>query len=1205
MPELIKEGPNIPIKLLDELENGRVVFFCGAGVSSGKESKLPLFGKLVNNLIKEYRVELDSSENQAKINKQYDVLLGLLEKKDRLGPLVRRNVIQQLTQEPADKKLPVHDALIRLSRINPPTNNQGVRLVTTNFDHRFIEAGVNKKFIDAAPNLPIPDTTQWRSLVHLHGIIKNDDGKNLVLTSADFGRAYLTDGWASRFIIELSRRFIIVFIGYSLEDAVMRYMSDALASERQADSQFEHAYAFISTEQSEFDNRNKVESWLSKGIEPIQYNKRNSHELLSESLYKLAEIKKNPLDFRRKQVNNIVHKVFQGEVSSEIELGVWALQDSTAAELLSSEEPLTDENNFQNFEALLNKFVDLNLFSLWTGGKKTSLFGRSNKVNFSENLDVTRIYLARWLANHLHIPQLLTVVLDHGGYLHPRFKTEIEMKLSKNNEIPKRLEHLWTVLISKCSREDRSKNYLVGRYESAKSAQIRRLIEEEVLEEIKPKLNVKKGISPIKKLLSGSNSNLNKLKPIDNCAHLKLVAITKDYWSNQEEIFTNHEFQITHAEKLAQYLEYAINLAELADSKLDECEIYRGQIYKQESYKYSQLSELHYLIDLVLDCYSKLVNLDKQRAKNLLQRWADSPLLLCRRLALHSITGDKNVKISIARKLLLAGNKPGIWDLEMRQEVLRFLQLSGKHFSCKFKFDIENLILQQQPNELIYHSPSIVNAERIKRLIHLKGSGVSLGKQAMDFLRDIPEDRISELSETRYPLSFEKLNVVELVDGLDQNQFTHSQMIELTQYHPEKFAKALQILTKKDRWDKRNWSYILDIFNPSNSNESKSFQLHLHLFKTLKRAPISFFNINGPGIGILEKSLAQIFSQDNEKEFLNIWKFTWDRVSNDEVSPSEYSYDFFQLSRIHPAGKLAEAALERLKRQKLVEGNGIPKEIRPYFELMAADSQKGHIARFELVQNINFLMSIDPEWTNENLIEKMKFKKGNEKFALELWSIYSLTSIDYPKNLLSIRDTFIEALKIGIRGRDSLESAVKWFMDMNLTSPKILKKKEIHDVINNFSEDGLIHVLEYLIDRLNSNNSSNKTVWNNEVFPWLKEYWPRLGKQNKPKVTEVFFTLVVKCEDSFPNTVDWVINHLNLKPLPMNWNGLYDLSKSNHPYQFPSKVLDLVSLFVDGTLENGSRYYLFNILNKIKESTPELESGLQFRKMWKIANSSL
>ena len=249
MPELVADGPTIPVHLLNELDSGRTVFFCGAGISAGAGSGLPGFGELVEYVYETNRMGPDAVEREAldleeeapgRRRPHLDKALGLLERPERLGAqALRRSVIERLSRPPAGA-LPVHVALIDLSR-----NERGVRLITTNFDNRFVEAGLDGELVDAAPRLPVPKPHAWSSLVHLHGrILPNEDGSNLVLTAADFGRAYLTEQWAARFVTELFREFTVVFVGYSVGDPVMSYMVDALAAERAMGARFATAYAF-------------------------------------------------------------------------------------------------------------------------------------------------------------------------------------------------------------------------------------------------------------------------------------------------------------------------------------------------------------------------------------------------------------------------------------------------------------------------------------------------------------------------------------------------------------------------------------------------------------------------------------------------------------------------------------------------------------------------------------------------------------------------------------------------------------------------------------------------------------------------------------------------------------------------------------------------------------------------------------------------
>ena len=120
-----------------------------------------------------------------------------------------------------------------------------------------MEAGVPESEVDAAPKLPVPRTAQLVERRSLAWSNPSSAGgaEDLVLTAADFGRAYLTERWAARFVTEVFREFTVVFVGYSLGDPVMGYMVDALAAERAKGGQFTEAYAFADHDGTPSGNR--------------------------------------------------------------------------------------------------------------------------------------------------------------------------------------------------------------------------------------------------------------------------------------------------------------------------------------------------------------------------------------------------------------------------------------------------------------------------------------------------------------------------------------------------------------------------------------------------------------------------------------------------------------------------------------------------------------------------------------------------------------------------------------------------------------------------------------------------------------------------------------------------------------------------------------------------------------------------------------
>lgn len=204
--QFITNGPDIPDALLQAHEEGRVVFFCGAGISY--PARLPGFQGLTDAIYERVGTERDALEQDAYDRNQFDAVLDLLERRfpgQRIA--VRRALAESL--KPQLRKpgaMDTHRALLQLARSREGT----LRLVTTNFDRLFEHAAKrDKQAIGcyAAPMLPLPKSSRWNGVVYLHGLlpVKDDETalNRLVVTSGDFGLAYLTERWAARFVSEL------------------------------------------------------------------------------------------------------------------------------------------------------------------------------------------------------------------------------------------------------------------------------------------------------------------------------------------------------------------------------------------------------------------------------------------------------------------------------------------------------------------------------------------------------------------------------------------------------------------------------------------------------------------------------------------------------------------------------------------------------------------------------------------------------------------------------------------------------------------------------------------------------------------------------------------------------------------------------------------------------------------------------------------
>jgi hypothetical protein len=289
--QFVRHGPDIPERLLQAHEDGRVVFFCGAGISY--PARLPNFSGLVKKLYKALATTPNAVQQAAIKARQFDTAVGLLEADivgDRKEATVRKELARILTPDlSAPNATATHEALLTLSR----SRDGYTRLITTNFDRLFEEViAANSLLIERfqAPLLPVPKN-RWDGLVYLHGLLAiaptPRELDRLVVSSGDFGLAYLTERWAARFVSELFRNYTVCFVGYSINDPVLRYMMDALAADRLLGESPPEMFAFGSFskgKETECDNQ-----WKAKNVTPILYREHYRHAYLHKSLRAWAE----------------------------------------------------------------------------------------------------------------------------------------------------------------------------------------------------------------------------------------------------------------------------------------------------------------------------------------------------------------------------------------------------------------------------------------------------------------------------------------------------------------------------------------------------------------------------------------------------------------------------------------------------------------------------------------------------------------------------------------------------------------------------------------------------------------------------------------------------------------------------------------------------------------------------------------------------
>lgn len=303
----LEHGADIPDELINTVTDGNAVFLCGAGVS--KRVGLDLFEELTEKVYLELGESRDHepAERIAFERREYDRVLSSLEKRTHQpGTQSRvRYVVSNILKAPDNIDFPDHRALLQLSR----DSDGRPKLLTTNFDtifERVVQAdGINVPSY-AVKSIPKPGGYSDYGIFHLHGRIgdktlalKNTD---LILTSADFGDAYLRDGWASRYVEDRMRLNTIVLVGYQAEDTALRLLLETLDADRDRFKDLKDIFAI--------DKRtdDSASIWRAKGIWPIEF------EDYSDIYMTLAEWSKyniNPIEYGDKRIESILTEATQ------------------------------------------------------------------------------------------------------------------------------------------------------------------------------------------------------------------------------------------------------------------------------------------------------------------------------------------------------------------------------------------------------------------------------------------------------------------------------------------------------------------------------------------------------------------------------------------------------------------------------------------------------------------------------------------------------------------------------------------------------------------------------------------------------------------------------------------------------------------------------------------------------------------------------
>lgn len=743
--QFITNGPDIPDALLQAHEEGRVVFFCGAGISY--PAGLPGFEGLVDQIYLQNGTEPSDIEREALARKQFDATLDLLERRlpgQRLA--VRRALAHAL--KPKLHRIGAtdsHAALLRLA-----SNREGVlRLVTTNFDRVFHAAAkrTGQKFqAHAAPMLPIPKNSRWNGLVYLHGLLpeKADDTalNRLVVTSGDFGLAYLTERWAARFVSELFRNYVVCFIGYSINDPVLRYMMDALAADRMLGEVMPQAWALGDCAPGQ--ETSKSIEWKAKGVMPILYHVTagtHDHVALHQTLHAWAETYRDGVMGKERIV--VAHSLARPSASTRqddfVGRVLWALSDPSGLPARR----FAEFNPVPSLDWLLDAFAvdrfgytDLARFGVPPCDEtdemlRFSLINRPATYPLAPSMrlvaggipgtqwDDVMTQLARWLVRHLNDSRLVLWIAERGGQLHERWIWLIEHKLDhlsklerdgKTSELDDIRTHapnaipgslmrtLWRLLLSGRVKSPWREHDLYRWKGRLKREGLTATLRMELRELLSPKVTLRK---PFR--WGEESESVGEPTRLRQLLDWELVLATDHVHSAFRDL-ADAQWQAalpSLLEDAQQLLRDALDLLrELgeADDRNDRShwDIPSISPHRQNRGFHDWVS----LIELLRESWLAVRRVDGVRAARFALAWFDLPYPTFKRLALFAASQEECIAPDKWVEWLLADGAWWLWLIATRREVLRLLVLQGCRLTPASQELLESAILAGPPREM-------------------------------------------------------------------------------------------------------------------------------------------------------------------------------------------------------------------------------------------------------------------------------------------------------------------------------------------------------------------------------------------------------------------------------------------------------------------------------------------------------------------------
>lgn len=1228
--QFVENGPDVPDRLIEAHEDGRVVFFCGAGISY--PAGLPTFEGLVKKVYESLGEDPNDIEQSALDGRLYDTTLGLLERRIVGGRAALRSKLAEALEPDFSRPTAttMHEALLTLARSRDRNgSSEGkLRLITTNFD-RIFEYLRGQKFSDcpvfSAPLLPIPKQ-RWDGLVYLHGLlperIDERDLDRLVVTSGDFGLAYLSERWAARFVSELFRTFSICFVGYSLNDPILRYMRDALAADAQLGESPIEAFAFVGVRKGS-EEKDKRE-WLAKNVTPILYPSAPNHVLLQSTLKEWAGVYRDGISGKERIVAELGPYLPTMSTVQDDPVGrlIWALVDRSGvpARKFAELEPVPPiewlaplaERRFGHaeltrFGIMPNRDIDCKLsFSVLA---RPSPYGLAPSMRLVGNKDDASSFddvmnqLGRWLARHLDKAALLLWVAKEGGRIHQFWRGYIEAQLSKGS-LPTPYRVIWSLILAdRVMGANRGISILgwIGRWrKDGFTASLR--------------FELRTLLAPMVQLDErwSASSEAGEAQPssVSEVLSGKVVLATQHPRSLLAEVRKEGPWLEALAEMLRDFVQLLNDALELK-RQLDD------GVYSQWSYLDLPSVEEHsqntyrrdwiLLVDLCRDAWLSLAKKDPIAAGKEAQEWILSPHAIFRRLALFAAAQEGVVETGQALGWLISGDN--LWSLNTRREAIRLIVALGPRLTKEDSASLQSALLSgaertpKKRRERDAQFRRIMDQEVWLRLSKLKEAGAVLTEEALarigryekaypnwkldDGDRDEFASWVGEVPVLRAPASPKTAKELAkwLLEHPDSGKYEErDDWAERCRIDFPRAACALLSLANANRWLPDRWREALQAW----VDERLVRRSWRWMGRVLANAENDLLQRLGVSLSSWLQAVGKYAQGQDELFFglivrvLSIYKESREHSRNDYVSQAIN----------HPVGHVTEAALTRWYQRAPKDAELLPFDLQKVMaEVANVDVEAFRHGRVLMAAHVISLYRVDPTWTNAHFLPRFDWSSDCQE-ALAVWQGFLWIPRFYIPLVAAIREGFLATAERFVDLADFGQGYASMLALAGLEPRDLFSKRDIRVAVRNLPLPGLEALASAVVDFQKAAGDAQSEYWVNRTAQFLKNAWPKSLVPHSADIGVSFARIAVASGSSFPDA----FAELRYWMQRSDYVGmaLVELKESGHCVHYPDAALKLLDALVgDGWPPSDLDY----CLDAIREAKPELTSLAAYKRL--------